>query len=67
MAAKPNLPRRVVACGQIIPRGRQQLHPSVDQEGDAQFLGHQFTSKPAGVLDEPPAGDVGIEPQTRAF
>jgi hypothetical protein len=28
-----HLPRRVVARGQVIPRGRQQLHPSADQEG----------------------------------
>ena len=42
----------VVARGQVIPRGRQQPHPSADQEGNAQLLGHQLARKPAGILDD---------------
>jgi 3',5'-cyclic AMP phosphodiesterase CpdA len=33
-----HLARRVVARGQIISRGRQQPHPSTDEERDAQLL-----------------------------
>ena len=61
MAAKPNLPRRVVACGQIIAGGRQQPHPSADQEGDAQFLGHQLARKPAGILDDDGTHAVALD------
>ena len=32
-----HLPRRVVACGQVIARGRQQPHSAADQEGDAKL------------------------------
>ena len=62
MAAKPNLPRRVVACGQIIAGGRRQLHPSADQEGDAQFLGHQLASEAAGILDDDGTHAVALDP-----
>ena len=77
-----HLPGRVVAGRQIIARGRQQPHPSADQEGDAQLLGHQLARKPAGILDddgthaialdaveerrEARAGSIGSAPETAA-
>ena len=62
MAAKPNLPHQVVACGQIITGGRRQLRPSADQEGDAQFLGHQLASEAAGILDDDGTHAVALDP-----
>ena len=56
-----HLARRVIACGQIIPRGRQQPHPSADQEGDAQLLGHQLAGKAAGILDEDGLDAVALD------
>ena len=53
-----HLPRRVVACGQVIARGRQQPHPSADQEGDTQLLGHQLAREAAGVLDDDDADTI---------
>ena len=57
-----HLPRRVVACGQVIARGRQQPHPSADQEGDAQLLGHQLARKAAGILDDDGTHAVALDP-----
>jgi ABC-type sugar transport system substrate-binding protein len=56
-----HLPRRVVARGQIIPRGREQPHASANQEGDAQLLGDQLACKPAGILDDDGAHAVALD------
>ena len=57
-----HLPRRVVACGQVIARGRQQPHPSADQKGDAQLLGHQLAREAAGILDDDGTHAVALDP-----
>jgi hypothetical protein len=57
-----HLPRRVVARRQIIPRGRQKSHPSADQEGNTQLLGHQLARKPAGILNDDDTHAVALDP-----
>ena len=56
-----HLPRRVVAGPQIVARGRQQPHPSADQKGDAQLLGHQLASEATGVLDDDSTHAVALD------
>ena len=52
----------IVACRQIVSAGGQKAHPAIDEQRDAEFLGHQLTSEAGGVLDDDRADAVVFDP-----
>ena len=43
------------------PEAVRMGRPAADQEGDAQFLGHQLARKPAGILDNDGTHAVALD------
>ena len=57
-----HLPRRVAASPQVVALGRQHPHPSADQKGDAELLGHQLAGEASCVLDDDSTDAIPLDP-----